>query len=504
VAEARPVKVLIAALGGEGGGVLAGWIANAAVASGHVGQRTSIPGVAQRTGATTYYLEILPGADPSGARPVLALNPAPGEVDLVVASELLESVRAVQAGYISPDRTTFIASTSRVFTVDEKSAMADGRVDPRHMQDVAKRFARRALLADFGKAAAAAKCPVSAVLLGAIAASKVLPIDNDTFRSAIRAEGKAVDSNLRGFEAGLTLAARAAPQPQPAHEPKAVKVEHELEAKAKSLVPSEAHEIAVEGVRRLLDYQGLRYTELYLKRLARFARKPHTDGAFIRELARHLAVRMSFEDTIRVAQLKLRDGRIERLRAEAKARDGDLVEVVEFLKPGPEEIFSLLPPSLGRAALRFVARRGWSEKSLPMRVHTTGLGGYLRLKLLAGLRIWRPRTLRYAEEQRWIESWLSLAERALALDPAFAGEVVETARLVKGYGETYKRGHANWHRIAGEIVEPMLAQRLPKGLAADAVLQCRIAALADPEGERLGAVIDSVRTASLDQRIAAE
>jgi indolepyruvate ferredoxin oxidoreductase beta subunit len=257
-------------------------------------------------------------------------------------------------------------------------------------------------------------------------------------------------------------------------------------------------------VRRLLDYQGARYTELYLKRLARFARKPHTDGAFIRELARHLAVRMSFEDTIRVAQLKLRDGRIERLRGEARARDGDLVEVVEFLKPGPDEIFSLLPPSLGRAALGFVARRGWSEKSIAMRVHTTGLGGYLRLKFLAGLRIWRPRTLRYAEEQRWIENWLSLAERALALDAAFAREVVETARLVKGYGETYKRGHANWRRIVTEIVEPMLAQRLPKGLAADAVLQCRIAALADPEGDRLGAVIDSVRAAAPERRIAAE
>jgi indolepyruvate ferredoxin oxidoreductase beta subunit len=502
---AKPLKVLIAALGGEGGGVLAGWLANAAVASGHAGQRTSIPGVAQRTGATTYYLEILPGAAGRGARPVLALNPAPGEVDLMVASELLEAVRAVQAGYVSPDRTTFIVSTSRVFTVDEKSAMADGRVDPRHMQDIVKQYARRTVAADFDRAAAAAKCPISAVLLGAIAASKVLPIDNDTFRSAIRAEGKAVEANLRGFEAGAALVAAAPAASRAATQARtSAKVQHELEAKGKSLLPSDAHEIAIEGVRRLMDYQGARYTELYLRRLARFARKPQTDGAFMRELARHLAVRMSFEDTIRVAQLKLRDGRIERLRDEARARDGDLIEVVEFLKPGPEEIFSLLPPGLGRSVLRFVARRGWSEKSLPMRVRTTALGGYLRLKLLSGLRVWRPRSLRYAEEQHWIEGWLSLVERALALDPAFAREVVETARLVKGYGDTYKRGHANWRRIAVEVVEPMLAQRLPKGPAADAVLQCRIAALADPEGERLGAVIDSILAASPERRIAAE
>jgi indolepyruvate ferredoxin oxidoreductase beta subunit len=274
---------------------------------------------------------------------------------------------------------------------------------------VARRFARRALLADFGKAAAEAKCPISAVLLGAIAASKVLPIDNDTFRSAIRAEGKAVEANLRGFEAGAALVAAAPAASRAATQARtSAKVQHELEAKGKSLLPSDAHEIAIEGVRRLMDYQGARYTELYLRRLARFARKPQTDGAFMRELARHLAVRMSFEDTIRVAQLKLRDGRIERLRDEARARDGDLIEVVEFLKPGPEEIFSLLPPGLGRSVLRFVARRGWSEKSLPMRVRTTALGGYLRLKLLSGLRVWRPRSLRYAEEQHWIEGWLSL------------------------------------------------------------------------------------------------
>jgi indolepyruvate ferredoxin oxidoreductase beta subunit len=507
VAENKPIKVLIAALGGEGGGVLAGWIASAAVASGHVGQRTSIPGVAQRTGATTYYLEILPGGAAAPARPVLALNPTPGEVDLVVASELLESLRAVQAGYVSPDRTTFLVSTSRVFTVDEKSAMGDGRVDPERMQEVARRFARRSILADFTAAAAEARCPPSAVLLGAIAGTKVLPIADDAFRSAVRAEGKAVEANLRGFEAGLLLASR--PQERPASfeddvSPPTIRIAGELEARAKGLVPAEAAEIAIEGVRRLLDYQGARYADLYLRRIAAFAIKPGAEASHIRELARHLAVRMSFEDTIRVAQLKLRAGRLERLRGEARAREGDLVEVIEFLKPGPEEIFSLLPPSLGRSVLRFVARRGWSEASFPMRVRTTSAWGYLRLRMLAALRSWRPRTLRYAEEQRWIERWLALAERAVALEPGFGREVIETARLVKGYGETYKRGHGNWRRIAEEVIEPLLAARLPRGMAADAVLQCRIAALADPEGERLGAVIESVRTASAERRLAAE
>jgi indolepyruvate ferredoxin oxidoreductase beta subunit len=139
-----------------------------------------------------------------------------------------------------------------------------------------------------------------------------------------------------------------------------------------------------------------------------------------------------------------------------------------------------------------------------MRVKTTSLGGFLRLRLLAALRRWRPYTLRYAEEQAWIERWLALTERVLNIDAEVAREVVETARLVKGYGDTYKRGHANWRRIADDVVEPFLQGRLPPRQFADAVLQSRIAALADPEGGRLAAVIESVRALPAALRPAAE
>src|SRR5690606_14007941 len=141
-----------------------------------------------------------------GRRPVLALNAAPGEVDVMVASELLETVRAIQTGYVSQDRTVLIASRSRVYTVDEKSAMGDGRLDVERMESVARKFAKRALIADFAASAAAAKCQPNAVLLGTIAGSGALPISVEAFRSAIESEGKAVEANLRGFEAGLALA----------------------------------------------------------------------------------------------------------------------------------------------------------------------------------------------------------------------------------------------------------------------------------------------------------
>ena len=127
----RPISVLIAALGGEGGGVLTDWIVAAAARAGFPVQSTSIPGVAQRTGATTYYVEILPihAPSPTKGRPVLALTPGVGDVDIVISSELLEAGRAISAGFVTPDRTLMIASTSRAYLVVEKMAMGDGRYD---------------------------------------------------------------------------------------------------------------------------------------------------------------------------------------------------------------------------------------------------------------------------------------------------------------------------------------------------------------------------------------
>src|ERR1700674_3372607 len=108
----RPIAVLIAALGGEGGGVLTQWIVNAAAAQGFPVQSTSIPGVAQRTGATTYYIEIWPQPrrDPDERRPVLALAPGIGDIDILLASELMEAARMVAAGFVTPERTLAIAS----------------------------------------------------------------------------------------------------------------------------------------------------------------------------------------------------------------------------------------------------------------------------------------------------------------------------------------------------------------------------------------------------------
>jgi indolepyruvate ferredoxin oxidoreductase, beta subunit len=505
--KAQPITVLIAALGGEGGGVLASWLNRSAIAEDHFVQATSIPGVAQRTGATTYYLEIVPGAGARHRRsdrgPVLALNAAPGEVDLVVASELLEATRAVAQGFVTPQRTTLLASSARVFTIDEKAAAGDGRLDAQAMADMARRCSRRAIIADFTAIATQAQAPLNAVLLGAVAASSVLPISEDAFRAAIRAEGKAVDANLRGFEAGRApreadlLPKHPSSQGNRARGPTASSrlASDHLEAFA-----PEARAVIAEGIARLTDYQDAPFAQRFVARVNRFVGRPGADGRFMRELARHLALRMSVEDVIRVAQLKLREERVVRVTQEARARARDIVDITEYLKPGPQEILGLLPPRLGRWAMARIR----PDLAWPLKVTTTRLSGFLRLKALAALKGWRPRTLRFAEEEAWVERWLELVDRALAMSPAAAQEVVATAALVRGYGDTYKRGLGNWGRIMEGVVEPMLAGRLWRAHFADAVLQARLAATKDPEGEALAETIAAIQRSAASEHAAAE
>ena len=176
----RPVTLLIAAMGGEGGGVLTSWIVNAARSCGLPVQATSIPGVAQRTGASTYYIEIWPTKlEPGAPRPVLAQAPAIGEVDILAATEFVETARMIEAGFVTPDRTTLIASDHRVFTTHEKVAMGDGRTDLAPIRKAVTERARRKVVLDMRAAATESGAVINAGMLGAISGAGVLPVSAD-------------------------------------------------------------------------------------------------------------------------------------------------------------------------------------------------------------------------------------------------------------------------------------------------------------------------------------
>jgi indolepyruvate ferredoxin oxidoreductase beta subunit len=488
----RPITMLIAALGGEGGGVLTQWIVSAAAQAGFPVQSTSIPGVAQRTGATTYYIEILPvkTAELGGKRPVLALTPGVGDIDIAVASELLEAGRTVANGFVTPDRTHVIGSLSRFYAMDEKIAMGDGRFDQDKLIKVIKEHAKDALLIDMDMLAKQSGSIINAVMLGAIAACERLPLTVEQFEAAIREDGKSVDSNLRGFRAGYE-AARAGKQSAKIPDKKKnaagtpALVEHEV---ARTF-PAVAQATGLEGVRRLIHYQGVAYAWLYLDRLRPIVeadRHIGAQGKVLKEVARHLAVRMSYEDVVRVAQAKIAPARMRRIARDELRVNSEPYSVHDFLKPGIEEFCQLLPPFLARHILQMAERKGWLGRVyFGMEITSTSVSGYLRFLMLAKLRPLRPYGYRYKQEQQQIDSWLALIRAAAQHSAELALEIAECARLIKGYGDTHTRGLANYRAIEARVIRPALAGQIPLGRAADAIASARTAALVDPEGEGL-------------------
>jgi indolepyruvate ferredoxin oxidoreductase beta subunit len=468
----RPITILIAALGGEGGGVMADWLMEAATAAGYPAQATSIPGVAQRTGATTYYLEIFPAVRSAlgGKEPVLSLTPSPGNVDIMVASELVEAGRAMQNGFVSPERTALIASTHRIYATVEKMQMGDGRFESDLVVAAAAQLARQSVLFDMRKLAQESGTVINAVLFGAMAGSGVLPLSREACEQAIRHGGRGAEASLHGFAAGYEIAAGTRETPAEAAPP----------ARA-----TELQDILRLGKERLRDYQGARYVALYEERLQPFLAG---DAKLAAEVARLLAVWMSFEDIIRVADLKTRKSRFERVRKEVGAKSGEPVVVIDYLKPGVEEFASVLPHFLGKKIVAWAERRGKLDAyNVGMHIRTSGVFGYLLVRSLAWLRPLRPFSHRYQEEQALIERWLGEVAEAAKRDTRLALEIAACANLIKGYGETHRRGKANFLAIVDALVENPATADLHEQAAA--IRKAREAALADPEGKALGSTL---------------
>jgi indolepyruvate ferredoxin oxidoreductase, beta subunit len=521
-APARAIKVAILAMGGEGGGVLADWIVDLAEHGGYLVQTTSVPGVAQRTGATIYYLELFPraAAKAAGRDPVLALVPVPGDVDVVIASELMEAGRAVQRGLVTPDRTALIASTHRVYSMTEKLALTDGRVMAPALLDGCRTAARDFVGFDMAALAEATGSVISAVLFGALAGANVLPFQRQAFEAAIRRGGVGVAASVAAFTAGFeaardrsaatptlgasaeglpassalpppTLDGRDADAPRPVRNGDSRLPDDLLDRAGR--FPEPAASLVRVGIERTADYQDAAYARLYLERLEPFvdlerARGDGT-GRLLAETARQLALAMTYEDTIRVAELKIRPSRFTRVREEVRVGDSQLLDISEYMHPRVQEIADTLPAAFGR----WLLRAGWPRRMLERVtksgriVKTTSVRGFLMLYAVAALKPLRPRSLRYAIEQPLIEDWLATVRDTARTDYALAVEVAEARNLVRGYGDTHERGRARFDALMGAL--PQLTGT-PDPASAFAGL--RKAAQADESGAALDEAIGNL------------
>lgn len=474
----EPICVQIAALGGQGGGLLVEWLAEAARAAGYPAQATSIPGVAQRTGATTYYFEILPEKNGASVNPVFSLFPDEDGLDLMVALEPLEAARALEKGLIT-ERTTVITAMHRIYSTAEKVVAGNGALPAEALIAPLERAAAKVIRLDIDALGGRPGAPGNAVMLGAIIGSRILPFDETACRAAIETMGVAVAANLVSFEAGLRASGHATPISEATEStdqfaPAPAGFEAALAAYPAALRPLVGHALA-----RLVDYQDRDYAVAYLRRLAPLNKADLSlDKSLAREVARRLAAWMSFEDVIRVAQLKTNPGRLGRIRAELALGGDGLLQVRDFLKPGREELASLLPPALGRRLMNggTTGPAGGLRLSIP----TTSAWGYAALKMMARLKPWRRRTYRYAREQAAIESWLEAVLQSAAQDMDMARRVAELAVMARGYGRVRARGLEQLESFTGNLPARLRDDSAGVRREVDTLLQ---RARHDPDGD---------------------
>lgn len=490
------IKLAVLAVGGQGGGVLTGWIEDVARANGYAAQATSVAGVSQRTGATVYYVEMAPA---DGGVPIFSLMPAAGDVDIMIAAEMMEAGRAMIRGFVTPERTTLIASTHRALAVSEKIEPGNGIVNSDEVMAAAGLTAKRFISADFEALAVRNGSVISASLFGALAGSGALPFPREAFEAAIRGGGKGVEGSLRAFAAAYDAAGapdvpvvEKKPGVLMARGPARMMEEwHRLKAKAEALPPPVA-EMASPGLRKVVEFQDVAYGVEYLDWLGTVLR--HDDAAhgfaLSREAAKYIANAMAYDDVIRVADLKTRSARFDRIAKEMRVKDGNLMQLTEFMHPRAEEIAGMLPAGIGakvQASPVWMARlERWFSKG--RRLRTDGLRSFLVLHLLGGMKFWRRRTLRHAQEQAHLDDWLKVALRYL---PQYdlAVEVVKCRRLVKGYSDTHARGLSKFDRVLEAVA--LVSGRED---AADWARRLREAALKDEEGKALDGAIATIRS----------
>lgn len=502
-ATERPISIAIVAMGGQGGGVLTDWIVKLAENQGWVAQSTSVPGVAQRTGATIYYVEMMPPLD--GRRPILAQMPTPGDVDVVLASEFMEAGRSILRGIVTPNRTTLIASNHRSLAITEKMAPGEGIADKSAVSQAIGVTARREIVFDMDALAVRNGSVISAAMFGALAGADILPFGQDDYLTVIREGGRGVEASIRTFEAAYTRANSGAAPAQTGEQPEGPPAEAAtvdprflpLLTRLRETLPDAAHAMAEAGLRKVVDYQDLDYGREYLDLLDRLhAADAEAGGAgeghlFTVTAAKYLANAMAYDDVIRVADLKTRAQRRARIEREMGLREGQVLQTTEFMHPRMEEVNGLLPARLGRWIEARPRLFAWLDRRISKgrRVRTYTLRWFLMLYLVSSLRWLRRRSLRHEVETAHRDAWLAAATRALANNYQLGVEVLQCRRLVKGYSDTHTRGLSKFDKVVATIA--LLEGRAD---AADWARRLREAAIRDASQKQLDGTIATIKS----------
>lgn len=558
-------SILLAAIGGQGGNVLIEWLFLAAERDGRRAQALSLPGLSQRGGGTNFYLEIASLENPSGKaeldgavldQTLFAQFPFPGRVDVLLGQELVELGRLIQGGYASRN-TTVVASSQRVFTIDEKMPAFDAVFPAEKIVEAAASMAGALSIIDTAELAKQnnlGDLATNAILLGALSAvAGALPISVERYREAIREFGLAVEMNLKAFEVGrqyqlnfnqefqkietrieenkgqatggqtsglqiaqtIPLPGRApvgdgaadsggslegaadsggGPAPKKARRQISLTPINKGEKKpaldtAKLIETKEAalplplqkgfrrlaeevvrewpvvlHATLIEAVFQMSDYQSVAYARRYLNQVEQIlGLEPEGAGEFklTQSYAKTLAMRMTYEDAVRVATLKIKPGRLERIRRDMNVKPGQILHVVDYLKPDAAEIYGIFPNFMVSPMLLLGKVTGigyYLEKkhfTLPQHPKITTLTGYMTFRFLTWFKPFRMSSHRFHHEWKLIQEYTRQVTRYVRQDYELGLLIAESGRLVKGYGDTRRKMIKAVDRYYANVIAPL-------------------------------------------------
>lgn len=452
-ARPRAKRILIGTVGGQGGGVLSDWLVHGLLNAGWRATSIGLLGLSQRAGTVTYYCEAIPG---QGKPPITSVFATPGDVDLLIGQELLELGRLVFGGFASPG-CSIIGNSARYLTTLEKmpaeGGIYDSAIIARAVQELAP---GRHHVVDAQRLVMEAGLPAltsNALLLGAAIASPAFDLPREPFHEAIRKSEVSVKASIAAFDLGYTRV-KDGSLPQMMIEGHTAVDGHELArqrrgrlaagqrtdydhllAQAGQLYGPRMHRILAEALYRLIDYQDSAYAADHLARVARMAQQPGADANLLEAYAQHLANWMTYEDGARVAQLKTRPERFERIRRDFGVT-GQRYVVTDYLVPDMEQILGGLPAPLAGVIERIgrLVTPGFDRLKFPLQVKTSGLVGYSLLRGIAALRGLRRGSRRYAHEQALLARWEAGIVAQLAQHPQLGWLAADAGRIVKGYG----------------------------------------------------------------------
>lgn len=477
------IKIFIPAVGGQGGGVLTEWLVQAFFREEFDVQGISLPGLSQRGGSTVYYLEAYPKSE-EDKQVIFAQFPVPGEVDIIVAQEFLELGRALELGYGS-DNTTIVTSTHRIYSTLEKLPIGSGIYSDENLRKIANAFSSDLIelnALELSKANGMDELAVNAILLGALSASGALPLKKKSFTGAIEEVGVAVKSNLRAFEVGFDYIESKQYQRQDSKSAKGW--EKFVEERARKLegndreeyllrvseiesgYPVNLREILAESVWRLKDYQDFKYADSYLSRVndvLRIDERVKGGGYKLTEhYAKNLALLMSYEDGIRVAELKIKSERFKRIKENMRLRDDQVFKVIDYLKPDAEEVYGLLPYYIVAPVLSFTRtslfKKIWRRKkplTFGQTPTTTSFSGFARLWLLTKIKFMRAQSYRYRKENALVKKYTESVKIYSQYDYKLGRLIAKSAEMVKGYGKVRRRTMDAFYRFIDNIIFPL-------------------------------------------------